>query len=102
MDSQTSSPAEHDGVSQVPGSVRLPPDEPKMWVLVGDERKSATIVDESFGGIGVLMEMADAANLQVGDRLTVLYYGSPTQGQVRWLQRNQETQKVCLGIRKTA
>ncbi|MGA2257630.1 MAG: hypothetical protein ABSG53_23455 [Thermoguttaceae bacterium] len=57
-------------------------------MLVGDERKSATIVEESYSGIGVMMEMADVANLQVGDRLAVLYYGSPTQGPVRWIRLN--------------
>jgi len=99
MNNRPSSSAKDDGISQLRGSIPFPPDKSETWLLVGDEWKSATIVDESHGGMGLTMELADAANLQVGDQLTVLYYGSANQGEVRWIRHNQETQTGHLGIR---
>ena len=71
---------------------------PEMSVIVGDERRIATILDESFGGIGLMLEMADSVKVQVGDQLTVLHSDYPTPGWVKWIQRDQETKKVRLGI----
>ncbi|MGO9112095.1 MAG: hypothetical protein ACLP9L_22955 [Thermoguttaceae bacterium] len=101
MNSQPSSPAEHDNVSLVRSSIRFPPDKSETWVIVGDELKTATIVDESFGGMGMTMELSDAENLQIGDRLIVFHCDYPTPCRVQRIQRNQETQKVSLGIRWT-
>ncbi|MGO9110892.1 MAG: PilZ domain-containing protein [Thermoguttaceae bacterium] len=101
MDHQTSSPAEPSDHAQLRSCTRFPPDKSETWLLVGDERKSATVLDESFGGMGLMIESADAANVRVGDRLTVLEYGFPALGQVQWIRRDHETQKVCLGIRWT-
>ncbi|MGO9114088.1 MAG: PilZ domain-containing protein [Thermoguttaceae bacterium] len=92
MNSQPSSPAEHNNLSLLRSSIRFPPDKSETWVLVGDERNSATVVDESFGGMGLTLELADAANLQMGDRLIVLHCDCPTPCRVQWIQRDQETQ----------
>ena len=102
MNNRPSSSAKDDGISQLRGSIPFPPDKSETWLLVGDEWKSATIVDESHGGMGLTMELADAANLQVGDLLTVLCCGFANLGEVRWTRHIEETQKVCLGIRWTA
>jgi hypothetical protein len=93
------SPAEHDVFSQIRASLRFPPDEPEMCVIHGNAQKIAAVLDESYGGIGVVIEMADAEEVQVGDPLTVLYYGFPIRGNVQWVQRNQGIHKVRLGIR---
>lgn len=98
MNNQPSLPAEPSDVSQIRSSIRFLPEKPETWVLVGDERKPATIVDECLGGLGLMMEMADAANLQIGDRLIVLHYNCPTPVQIRWIRCNQEIQRVHLGI----
>jgi len=101
MNSQPSSSADSIGFTQLRNWIRFPPDIPDTCVIVGDERKPATVLDESFGRIGLMIEAADAANLHVGDQLTVLNYGFLTPGEVQWIRRNQETQKVCLGVRWT-
>jgi len=102
MNSQPSSSADSIGFTQIRNWIRFPPDTPETCVIVGDKRKPATVLDESFGGIGLMIDLADAAHLRVGDQLTVINYGSPAEGQVQWIRRNQEAQKVCLGIRWTA
>ena len=77
---------------------RFPPDMPETSVIVGDERKSATILNESFGGIGVTIEMDDSVNVQVGDQLTVLH--SDTQCRAGCSGFNGiRRPKVRLGIR---
>jgi|SRR5271157_3940137 len=101
MNTQPHSPAERNDVVESRLWLRFPPVAPEAWVLVGDERKHATILDESYGGIGIMMEMADAVKVQADDPLIVIHCDYPTPGRVQWIQRNQETQKVCLGIRWT-
>ena len=98
MDNQLPLPAEHDDDGKRRLWPRFPPYTSEIWVLVGDQRKSATLLNASYGGIGLTMEMADAANVQVGDLLIVLHDDCPTKAQVQWIQDNQETQEVCLGI----
>ena len=97
-DQPSSLPAEDKDLSQIRSSIRFLPEKSETWVLVGDERKPATVVDECLGGIGLMMEMADAGNLQVGDRLIVHHYDCPTPVQIRWIRWNQEVQKIQLGI----
>jgi hypothetical protein len=99
MMDQPYSSSEDNGCPNVRSWTRFPPDKAEAWVIVADQRKSATIVDESFGGIGMTMEMADAVNIQVGKELIVLHCDYPTPGRVQWIQRNQETQRIRLGIR---
>ena len=98
MNNQPSSPVEPSESSQLRNWTRFLPDTPEMSVIIGDERKSTTILDESFGGIGVTIEMEDALNVQVADQLTVLHCDHPTAGRVQWIQRDQEAQRVRLGI----
>lgn len=78
---------------------RFPSDKPETWVNVNGEYKHATILNESFGGLGITMDLADAANMQVGDELTVRYYGASTAGKIEWIQADQATKKMCIGIR---
>jgi len=98
MNNQSSSPAEPILSSQLRNWTRFPPDQPKMWVIVGDEQKYATVLDESFGGIGVTIEMEDSVKVQVGDQLILLHYEYPILGRVQWIQRDQETKTLRLGI----
>jgi hypothetical protein len=101
MNSKPSSPAEHNEDAKRRLWLRFPSDMLEMWVIVGGEQKHATVLDESVGGIGIMMEMADAVNVQVDDPLIALPCDCPTPCRVQWIQRNQETQKVRLGIRWT-
>lgn len=98
MNNQPSLPAEHIANSEFRDWTRFPPDMPETWVIVGDERKRATTLDESFGGIGVMIEMADASDVKIGDQLIVLQHDYPMPGRIQWIQRNQEAQRVRLGI----
>jgi hypothetical protein len=98
MTGQPSSPADPTCCSEKRSSIRFPPDKPQTWVIVNDEPNHATILDESFGGIGVTIEMSDAVNVQVGDRLVILHCDCPTPGEVQWIQRNQEARQIRLGI----
>jgi hypothetical protein len=98
MNNELALPAACNTSSQLRYWLRFPPDESKMSVIIRNEQKCATILDDSFGGIGATLELDDSVNVQVGDQLTVLYYGSPTTGQVRWLEHGQEDHKVRLGI----
>ena len=98
MTNQPSLPAEPTYCSQIRNSIRFPPDKPQTWVIVGDERKNATILNESFGGLGVTIEMPDAVNVQVGDTLIVQYCDYPTLGRVQWIQQNPEAQQIRLGV----
>jgi hypothetical protein len=102
MNDQSSAPAEHAGCSIIRRWLRFPPDRSEMPVILEGEPKNAVVLDESFGGIGVMLEMEDAVNLQVGDALVVLYYDRPTPGQVQRIQRNPETKQVRVGIRWTS
>jgi hypothetical protein len=81
--------------------IRFPSDEPQMGVDVDGERKMATIIDESYGGIGILMEAKDALHLKVDDPLIVYQNDFPTPCRVQWIQWDDETQKVRIGIRWT-
>jgi hypothetical protein len=99
MNNRPSSPVEQTNWLPVRRGVRFPPDQSETSVIVRDARKSATILNESYGGIGITIEIADDVKVQVDDALIVLYYGCPTAGRVQWIQRDQETQKVCLGVR---
>jgi hypothetical protein len=99
MDDQLSSLPERIDGSKSRRWTRFPPDKSETWVIAKDERMSATICDESFGGIGVTIDMADAANVQVGDQLIVLHYDYPTPGRVQWIERDQEAKLIRLGIR---
>ena len=98
MNNQPSLPADSIESSQIRIWTRFPSDKPEMWVIVGNERKSATVLNESFGGIGVTIEMEDSVNVQVGDQLIVLHCDCPTPAQVKWIEQNQEGKKVRLGI----
>jgi hypothetical protein len=98
MTKQPSLPAEPTYCSQIRTSIRFPSDKPQTWVIVGDERKNATILNESFGGLGVTIEMSDAVDVRVGDTLIVQYCDYPTTGRVQWIERNQEAQQIRLGI----
>ena len=98
MNNQPYSPADHPDHAQSRDHPRFPPYTSEICMIVGDEQKRARLLNASYGGIGVMMEMADAANLRVGDLLLVLHGDRPTRAQVQWIQHNQETQKVCLGI----
>jgi hypothetical protein len=98
MNNQRSSQVQRREQPQYRNSIRFPPERPEIWVIVGDERKPATVLDESFVGIGLMMEIGDAANVEVGDLLTVVSYDSPTQGRVKWVEHNQEARQVRLGI----
>ena len=91
-------PAEHIANAELRDWNRFPPDTPETCVIVADKRKCATILDESFGGIGVTIEMADAVNVKVGDPLIILHY-NPMPGRVQWIQKDRKTQRVRLGIR---
>ncbi|MGO9108815.1 MAG: hypothetical protein ACLP9L_06245 [Thermoguttaceae bacterium] len=94
-------PVEHNNDVEGRLWLRFPPVTPETWVIVAGERKHATILDESYGGLGMMMEMEDAVDVQADDALLVLHCDYPTPCRVQWIQRNQETQKVCLGIRWT-
>jgi hypothetical protein len=93
------SPAEHTDYPHVRSSLRFPPDKSKTWLLVEGERKSATILDESFGGIGVTIDMEDTVNVHVGDQVVVFHYDYPTPAQVEWIRPDQEAKRIRLGIR---
>jgi hypothetical protein len=99
MNDQPSAPTKNIDHAKCRLWTRLPPEQRETSVIVQDERKTATVCDESFGGIGLTMAMADAVNVQVGDPLVVLYYDYPTPGRVQWIDRDQEAQRVRLGIR---
>ena len=98
MNKQLPYPVDSIASSQIRIWTRFPPDSPEMQVIVGNERKSAIVLNESYGGIGITIEMEDSVNVQVGDQLIVVHCESPTPAQVQWIQRNQEAQKVRLGI----
>jgi len=101
MSSKPSSPTENNDDTKRRLWLRFPSDMPEMWVIVGGQRKRATVIDESVGGIGIKMEMADAANVEVDDPLIALPCDCPSPCRVQWVQWDQETQKVRLGIRWT-
>ncbi len=101
MNNQLSLPAELAGYSQLRGWTRFPPDERETWVILGDERKGATICDEAFGGVGITIEMADSVSLKVDDPLTILNYDCPAEGRIQWIHRDSETQKIRFGVRWT-
>ena len=63
LDHQPCSTMEPIESSHVRSHTRFPPYQSEIWVVVGDERKCARLLNASYGGIGVMMEMADAANV---------------------------------------
>lgn len=81
------------------GWTRYQPDVSQVWIILKDSPRLAVVVDESFGGIGLALDIADAGDLQPGDELTVLHYGHPTQGSLQWLTIQPESEQVRLGIR---
>lgn len=80
------------------GWTRFPPDDPQAWIILKDQRTSATIIDESFGGVCVTVAMADSINLRVGDPLIVLHQDYPTRGRVQWIQRDEGAKQIRLGV----
>ena len=98
MNNQLPLPAEYIDYSKLRGSIRFPPDTSETWVAIRDEQKNATITNESVGGIGVTIAMEDSRNVQVGDLLIVLHHDCPTPALVQWIERDQEAQKVRLGL----
>ena len=95
---EQASATEHGDYRQRRNWTRFPPDKPETWVIIDNERKPARICDESFDGIGVTIETADAGNVQVGNHLIVLHCGYPTPCRVQWIQQNQVTKQSRLGI----
>ena len=57
----------------------------EIAVLTREERRSAEVVDESFGGIGILVE--DATGLVRGSEILVELPGTCWLGMVRWSGR---------------
>ena len=98
MTHQPPPPAEYIDYTPLRGSTRFPPDKSETWVIVGNERKLATVLDESFGGIGVAIAREDSVNLQIGDPLIVLHHDCPTPTLVQWIQQDAEAQKTRLGL----
>jgi hypothetical protein len=98
MNNQPILPAEPVATSQLRGWTRFPPDTREICVIFGDVRKTATLVDESYGGIGVTFATDDWAGVQVGDKLTVLQAGHPTPGQIQWIQPDEASGKTRCGI----
>jgi hypothetical protein len=70
-----------------------------LRILADGECLTALFVDESFGGIGVLLEMADGARLRIGDSVVVLQNDYPTPGKVQWLRHDPEINRIRAGIR---
>jgi hypothetical protein len=99
MNSQPTLPLEPTASSQIRVWTRFLPDTPEMVVIVGDARNRASLLDESFGGIGITIEMEDSVDVQVGEHLIVLHYDCPTPAQVQWIERNHEAGQIRLGIR---
>jgi hypothetical protein len=69
-----------------------------ICVIIGEEPKIAAVVDDSIGGIGLMMEMKDAEGIQPGDEVIILSYGVPTWGSVEWIKKDQQTGQLRLGI----
>jgi hypothetical protein len=67
-------------------------------VVVGEEPRIAAVVDESHGGIGLMLELHDGEGMQPGDEIIVLYYGIPTWGSVKWIEKDQSNGQYRLGI----
>jgi hypothetical protein len=77
---------------------RFPPDSSEVCLVVNNAPRLATICDESYGGIGLIMAEVDVADIQLGAEVTVLHYGHPTRGLVQWTKRDDEPKFVRLGI----
>jgi len=99
VNDQSSEPAECTEHKQARDWRRFPPELPERRLIVEGQPKNAVVLDESIGGIGVMLEMEDAVNVRVGDALTVLPCDCPTRGRVQWIQENPETKQVRVGIR---
>lgn len=66
----------------------------EITVVRDTESHVAAVIDESFGGIGILMK--DVANVVRGDQLKMLYRGVPVMGVVRRIQAETEGHHVGL------
>lgn len=77
---------------------RFAPDCSEVWVVAGDRPRIATVVNESYGGVGLVMEAIDAEEWEPGDKVVVFYYGHPMQGSLCWIQRDLESRQIHLGI----
>jgi hypothetical protein len=84
--------------SQIRTWTRFPAESPGTWVTVAGENLHAMIVDDSFGGIGVTIEVGNVVRVKPGDWIVVFHCDYATPGQVRWLQHNEETNRIRLGI----
>lgn len=72
----------------------------RTWTrFAADRSVPAVLFDESYGGVGLSMELAAGLPLAPGDPLVVVYYGSPMSGQVQWVQRRPDDRRVRLGVR---
>jgi hypothetical protein len=69
-----------------------------VCVVIGEQPKIAAVVDESFGGIGLMLELHDSKELQPGDEIIVLHYGIPTWGSVKWIEKTPDSRESRLGI----
>ncbi len=77
---------------------RFPPDRPETVIIAEGKPTIAVVLDESFGGIGVLLEIDDGAQLRVGDSVIVLHCDCPTPGRVQWVQDNSAIRRLRVGI----
>jgi CBS-domain-containing membrane protein len=77
---------------------RFQPDLSEVWVTFSNAPRLARVVDESFGGIGLVMDKVDASDLQPGCEVTILHYGRLTRGSVKWITPQPETEQLRLGI----
>jgi hypothetical protein len=98
MNEQASLPDEYRGGTQIRNWTRFPPDQSETVLLIHDEPAAADVLNVSFGGVGVTVELVDSVDVQVGNRLSVLYHDHPMWAQVQWIERNQAAQRLRLGL----
>ena len=73
---------------------RFKPGKTETFVVLEDERFSGEIVDESYEGVGVLVN--ERLELQVYDLIELIYYDVPVRGVVRSV--SHQGSKTRLGI----
>jgi len=98
LDQQRSNSGDQ-GASHYRVWTRFPPEKAEAAVIIGGQSRHAAILDESFGGVGVTLEIDDARTLATGDPLTVVYYGHPTTGHVQWILRQPDAGRARVGVR---
>jgi hypothetical protein len=78
---------------------RKPSDLAEITVVRDGGPQAAAVIDESFGGIGILLH--EAANIVRGDQLKLLYRNVPVLGVVRRIELEPRGQHVGLEWLKT-